>query len=229
MRSHAPTSDSASLPTARGDGSILFAPLARSVEAALAGFGTVEPERRNVLDRLATFVRERGESPAALTFICTHNSRRSHLAELWAAAAAAYYRLDGVQTYSGGTEATAFHPNAIAALERAGFVITTLEGANPRHQVRFGPGAEPRVAFSKVFSTPPNPADGFAAVMTCSEADRGCPVVRGATLRVALPYRDPKEADGTAAEAERYDERSQQIATEMLYLMARVAEARERS
>jgi hypothetical protein len=58
--------------------------------------------------------------------------------------------------------------------------------------------------------------------MTCSEADKNCPVVRGAAVRVALPYEDPKVADGTPAEAARYDERSRQIATEMFYLFSEV-------
>ena len=58
-----------------------------------------------------------------LMFICTHNSRRSHMGQIWAAAAANHLGIDGVRTYSAGTEATAFNPNAIAALERTGCLM----------------------------------------------------------------------------------------------------------
>ncbi len=183
-------------------------------------------ERRSELLRLSTFVRNRIDAgePARLTFICTHNSRRSHMAQVWAATAAAWYGIEGVETYSGGTEATAFNPRAVAALERAGFEIANPGGDNPRYRVRFGPDAPPLTCFSKVTSESPNPREGFAAIMTCSAADEACPIVDGAALRVSIPYIDPKEADDTPEETARYDARSLQIAAEMFYLMSRVRE-----
>jgi hypothetical protein len=33
--------------------------------------------------------------------------------------------------------------------------------------------------------------------MVCSEADKSCPSVDGAELRVGMPYDDPKYFDGT--------------------------------
>lgn len=194
-------------------------------------FEDIEPERRENLDRLATFVRERvaaGE-PAALTFICTHNSRRSQMGQIWAAVAASYYGIEGVETYSGGTESTAFNPRAVAALERAGLRIEPGSEAdldaepNPHHEVRYSEARPALEAFSKTFDHEANPKDGFAAIMTCSAADAACPFVPGAALRVANPYEDPKAADGTDEERSRYDERCRQIATEMFYLMARAA------
>ena len=56
-------------------------------------------------------------------------------------------------------------------------------------------------------------------MMCCGSADAACPVVMGASARVRLLYRDPKEADDTPEEAARYDERCLQIATEMLWMM----------
>ena len=76
--------------------------------------------------------------------------------------------------------------------------------------------------YSKTYDDPSNPQEGFAAVMTCSQADKNCPMVMGAALRVAIPYDDPKAADGTPEEAQRYDERCNQIATEMFYLFSQV-------
>jgi arsenate reductase len=66
------------------------------------------------------------------------------------------------------------------------------------------------------------PDRDFAALMTCSEADAGCPFIPGAAFRLPLTYADPKEADGTDHEVERYDERVREIGGEVFYLAASV-------
>jgi arsenate reductase (thioredoxin) len=185
-------------------------------------------DRRATLDRLARFVAEqrRQDGAAKFLFICTHNSRRSHMGQLWASVAAAYYGIDRVETYSGGTETTAFNPRAVASLRRAGLTIDAAPSEkdtdNPRYLASFANDQPTLEAFSKVYDDPTNPTSDFAAIMTCSDADQSCPFVKGAALRVSLPYVDPKASDGTAQEAAAYDERSKQIATEMLYLFSRV-------
>lgn len=190
-------------------------------EHVLPAMAAIPAERREGLDMLADFVKERAASGAnaELTFICTHNSRRSHLSQLWAATAAWYYALDHVRTHSGGTEATAFNPRAVAAVERAGFHVVKPSGKNPRYEVGFTTDRNPEVCWSKVYNNPANPRKDFCAVMTCSEADENCPIVFGALDRISLPYIDPKEADGTPEEAARYDERCLQIAAELFYVM----------
>lgn len=189
-------------------------------------FDRIPEVRKAALAKLARFIEDRrsDEAPARLLFICTHNSRRSHMAEHWARAAAAMKGLSGIETFSGGTEATAFNPRSVAALRRSGFEIEPVEGTgadNPVYRVRHGQGEGVR-AFSKVYSQAPNPKEDFAAVMTCSSADESCPYVIGAAARVPTPYEDPKVSDGTLEEAETYDERVAQIAREMLYLMSLV-------
>lgn len=179
----------------------------------------IPAERRKRLGALAGYLagkKEAGQT-ARLNFICTHNSRRSHIAQVWAAAAAAYFGIGDMQTYSGGTEATAFNPRAVAALERVGFRIEKPGGDNPRYQVHYADGHPPLVCFSKVFDHPENPETNFAAIMTCSEADANCPFIPGAEWRLPLTYEDPKEADGTPEEAARYDERVRQIGREILF------------
>ena len=208
-------------------GSPLLPALESFIAEAIAELDRIPAERRLQLDALALFVAERtrnGEQ-AALIFICTHNSRRSHMAQLWAQAATHHFGINGVETYSGGTEATAFNPRAVAALERAGFPIeATSTGDNPMYVVRFSESAEPMECFSKVYDQPPNPTEGFCAVMTCGAADADCPIVFGAAERIAITYDDPKAADGTAEEAAVYDERCRQIAREMLYAFSRVSD-----
>lgn len=194
-------------------------------ERVLPAMTSIPTERKESLDLIAAFVKERKaeDKTADLTFICTHNSRRSHLSQLWAATAAWSFGQDHVRTYSGGTEVTAFNPRAVAAVQRAGFNVLTPAGMNPVYQVSFTKDRNPEDCWSKKYDDPVNPQKDFCAVMTCSEADTNCPIVRGALDRVSLPYNDPKEADGTPEEAARYDERCLQIAAEMWYVMQQAA------
>jgi len=195
------------------------------VEEAIQDFDQIPNERKESLQELAQFISTKvsNKEAAKLIFICTHNSRRSHMSQIWASVAAHYYQIPHILTFSGGTEATAFNPRAVAALQRTGLEITpTTTGNNPRYRVQFGEYTLPQHAFSKKYDDPANPQEGFAAIMTCSQADEACPFVPGAAFRVSLPYDDPKAADGTHQEAIRYDERSKQIATEMLYLLNQV-------
>jgi len=196
--------------------------LRRYIERALLHISDIPRERKRLLDEVAAFVssKHRAHQPAELTFVCTHNSRRSQMAQLWSAAAAAHFGVESVFAYSGGTEATAFEPRALAALQRAGFEIENPGGDNPRCRVAYANDGPVLECFSKTYDDPINPARGFAAIMTCSEADEACPVVHGAALRVPLRYEDPKMADGTPSETAAYDERCLQIATEMLYLFS---------
>lgn len=204
----------------------LLEPIRAFVEERTQEFDQIEADRRAQLDAMAAWVRGRRHhsEPASLIFICSHNSRRSHMAQIWAAAAADHYGITGVVTYSGGTEATAFNPRAVQALRDLGFDIQGNEKAsNPRYRVRFATTLPPLIAYSKRYDDGgENPRTNFAAVMTCSQADAECPVVAGAMARFAVSYDDPKASDGSDREAEAYAERCRQIAREMLYAFSKV-------
>lgn len=182
------------------------------------------PERKALLNSLADHIRNKveKEEPVLLNFICTHNSRRSQIAQVWAATAAAYFGFPQIQTFSGGTEVTAFNPRAVAALERVGFQIERNKGSNPKYQVRFSNDVKPLICYSKNFADPFNPQRNFAAIMTCSDADQNCPYVPGAAFRLPLTYEDPKLADDTPEETTRYDERVQQIGIELFYCFSQI-------
>lgn len=188
-------------------------------------FAGLSPDRRSKLQALAEYIHSKRtqHETAQLVFICTHNSRRSHFGQVWAAVAAAHFGIgESVLTYSGGTVATAFNPRAVAALERAGFATRHSGGENPHYVLRFDSEQGEMECFSKLFDHPTNPQRHFAAIMTCSEADENCPFIPGADFRLSLPYTDPKESDGSPMEIVIYDERCAQIATEMLFVFSQL-------
>ncbi len=193
--------------------------LERYIDSLQEDIDSIAETRKEVLLSVADYIKN--SSNPKLNFICTHNSRRSHLSQIWASVAAHQFGVQ-VKTFSGGTEATAFHPNAIKALERAGFEIKNPGGKNPHYEVFFSENADPMICFSKKFDDEVNPQTDFAAIMTCSEADQECPVVFGASARIKLLYEDPKIADGTAEEEEKYNERTRQIASEMFFAFSNV-------
>lgn len=184
---------------------------------------TIANDRKAVLDPLIAYIQEKVKNKQSvnLQFICTHNSRRSQFSQVWAQTAASYFQLP-VACYSGGVEETAFHINAVNSLKRAGFDIDIPAGKNPVLNVSFNNNSVPIKAFSKLFNHPVNKAGHFAAVMTCSHADKNCPYIHGTEKRISLKYNDPKEFDNTQRVEQAYDERSMQIGNEMWYVFSSI-------
>lgn len=203
---------------------MLYRQLEQTIVRLEAQFDEIPATRKLMLKQVAEFAsKQKNEPPAVFNFICTHNSRRSHLAQLWAQTAAFRYGIEHVVCLSGGTEATAFNPRAVAAMATAGFQIrATTTGTNPVYEVRFAENAPALRAFSKTFDDPVNRLGPFAAVMTCAQADEHCPFIPEAKARIVLTYDDPKAADGTPEEATRYTERAHQIGRELLYAFSLV-------
>lgn len=164
--------------------------------------------------------------PVNLHFICTHNSRRSQLAQIWAQTMAYYFGIE-IRCFSGGVEVTACNERTVDSLVRAGFQVQKNEHPdNPIYQVFYAKEKSPILAFSKLVDDPSNPVSDFAAVMTCAHADENCPVVLGAETRIPIRYEDPKTFDNTPQEAQKYDECSKQIASEMYWVFSRMKELR---
>lgn len=187
--------------------------------------GLVSADRRVMLEEIAENIVRQLEAgqPANLTFICTHNSRRSHMSQIWAQTAAYHYGLDNIHAYSGGTEATACNCRTVAAMRRVGFDIEdATKGDNPIYLVRYALDRPPIRAYSKLYNADGNPSTNYVALMTCSVADKTCPVVQGAVGRFAIHYADPRLCDDTPVETTAYNERCREIGREMFYIMAHV-------
>lgn len=184
----------------------------------------ISNDRKAVLKVLIQYIQQKVDEgkEVNLNFICTHNSRRSQFSQIWAKTIAELYRIP-VNSYSGGVEVTAFNSRAVDSLLRSGFKISAKEnGSNPVYSLYFSEERDPIIAFSKVFDDPANDAKQFAAVMTCDHADENCPFIPGTEQRIPVRYEDPKAFDDTEWESEKYDERSLQIASEMLYVFSQI-------
>lgn len=188
-------------------------------------YAAIPQERKKELQELANLLQKEMSTERAvnLNFICTHNSRRSQLCQVWAATAISYFRLEGYQVFSGGTETTAFHPNAVKALEQSGFRISTeSDMANPVYTVSFSAEAAPIKCFSKPYHEALPDNRSFVAILTCEDAEANCPFIPEARQRFSLKYEDPKKADGSEQETAVYMERNRQIATELFYLFSKI-------
>lgn len=191
---------------------------------------TISKERKATLQPLIDFIQVKvtHQEAISLNFICTHNSRRSHLSQVWAQTMAAFFGIENVFCYSGGTEATALFPMAAKTLQNSGFQIQTLsEGKNPVYAIKYAENAHPIMGFSKRLDDDFNPKTGFAAIMTCNSANEACPLVLGAEKRIPITFEDPKAFDNTPQQAQKYHERSVQIATEILYVFSQLKKEHE--
>ena len=204
--------------------------LFKSIESEIKQLNTssIPEARKSILKPLIDFIQNKSDNNSIinLNFICTHNSRRSHLSQVWAQTMAHYFNLKNVFCYSGGTEATALFPSAAEALEASGFKIEKLsQEFNPVYSIKYSEVAHPIIGFSKTFDANFNPSNEFAAIMTCSSADKGCPFIAGAEKRIPMTFEDPKAFDNTPIQSEKYKERSLQIATELKYVFSKISQS----
>lgn len=201
----------------------MFQQLSRSI-ASLSN-ENIHPERTEILQSLIDYIQSKViiNETVRLNFICTHNSRRSHLSQVWAQVMAFHFNIKNVLCFSGGTEATALFPKVAATLENQGFKIQKLsQDNNPVYAIKFSENEPAIIGFSKKFDNAFNPQNEFLAILTCSQADEGCPFIAGAEKRIPVRYDDPKIFDGTILATEKYLERSNQIAIEMHYVFSQI-------
>lgn len=123
-------------------------------------FNAISEDRKNVLKPLVDYIQDKvnKKQEIRLNLICTHNSRRSHLTQVWAQTASAFYNVKNVTCYSGGTEATALYPMVVETLEESGFKIQTIStGNNPVYSIKFSENEHPVIGFSKTYDDDFNP------------------------------------------------------------------------
>ena len=185
---------------------------------------------REAGEKLARWIAANYEpgKPLHVMVVCTGNSGEASSASSMGNLAAAYYGMPEIRFHSGGTAPTAFNPRTVSALKAIGFEVEPTgneaergepKTANPVYRVSWGDGFETLESSRSTTPTRSNPRAGFAALMVCSEADAACPFVKGAAIRVSMPYLDPKIYDDGAYESAKYAERRDDIGRLMLSVM----------
>lgn len=197
------------------------------IKSLLNEFHQISDERKELLNPFVNYILQKYKSNEIinLIFICTHNSRRSQFAQIWAKVASEFYGIKNINCYSGGTEVTSFNPRAINTLQKIGFQIKKngiME--NIIYNLKFIQNSDSITCFSKLYNDKINPQKDFAAIMTCSDADENCPVIFGAERRFQIRYEDPKKFDNSELEESKYLERNNEIAREMLYVFYKVSQ-----
>lgn len=186
---------------------------------------SVSADRKVILQGLIDYIQLQTASnqEIRLHFICTHNSRRSHFSQIWAQTLAHYYQVKNLFAYSGGTEESALFPMLVETLQKSGFQIETLANKeNPIYSIKYAQNEHAILGFSKTWDANFNPSSEFAAILTCSQADEACPFIPGAEKRIPITYEDPKAFDNSPLQAEKYQETSLQIATELAYVFSQI-------
>ena len=185
----------------------------------------ISNERKETLKSLVDYIqlkRSKNET-IRLNFICTHNSRRSHLAQIWAQTMSFHFGLQNVFSYSGGTQEKAIYSKVIETLKIQGFDVNCISNnENSIYAIKYDENEAPIICFSKQYNHDFNPKKHYAAILTCNSADDACPIVFGADVRVPIKYEDPKVHDGTDLANLKYIERSLEIGNEMCWVFSQI-------
>ena len=188
---------------------------------------TLSDDRKNLLLKISEGIIEeyKKEGVVNLNFICTHNSRRSQLGQVWGFFAANYFDLN-INSFSGGTEVTAFFKNTVKTLQKVGFTfhLENFSHQNPKYIISFEGTTKSILGFSKRYDDVEN-KNPFIAITTCNNADTNCPFIPEATYRFHLPFVDPKASDNTELQDETYLKTNQQIAAEIYFIFSEVKKA----
>lgn len=187
---------------------------------------TISEDRKELLSKISNKIVETSQSDntVSLNFICTHNSRRSQLGQVWSFFAANYFELP-IHALSGGTEVTAFYRSTVKTLKDVGFSfhVEEFSHSNPVYQISFEGTTDHVLGFSKTYDHQINKGP-YIAITTCDSADENCPFIAEAIHRFHLPYKDPKYADNTPEQDQAYLETSKVVAAEMFYIFSKVKE-----
>jgi len=186
---------------------------------------SISDDRKALLTTIATKIASElsDREKLNLNFICTHNSRRSQMGQVWAFFAANYFDLN-IKAFSGGTETTAFFRNTVKTLQSVGFNFNVIDFShqNPKYSIGFKGTDKTITEYSNKFDDEANEYQ-YIAITTCGHADENCPFIPDAIHRFHMPFVDPKSSDNTPQQNEKYLETNKQIAGEVFIIFQEVA------
>ncbi|MCG1037755.1 hypothetical protein [Polaribacter sargassicola] len=185
-------------------------------------------ERRDILLNIANKIIEEynNNKLVNINFICTHNSRRSQMAQVWAFFAAQYFNLN-INSFSGGTEITSFNRNTIKTLQKASikFQLDDFSHQNPKYLISFKGISKTLLVFSKRYDYKENKTP-FIAITTCDNANAKCLFIPEASRRFHLPFEDPQSSENTELRDKKYLEINEKIAAEIYFIFLEINKKR---
>jgi len=186
--------------------------------------GGIKKERKTKLAVLAAQIKQlkRELSPVEIMVVCTHNSRRSHMGELWLRVGIDYYGLSNLRIHSAGTERSAINIRTIRSFQAIGLLVekSMNKEENPNYKINWRTDEKSYTGYSKEIGSEELPTNGIVSILVCEDAAENCPFIVGSKLRINLPYEDPKRYDDTLEERTKYLERNLEIGSEMFYLLS---------
>ena len=186
-------------------------------KTALHQIDSIKSGRLDVLDKIASKITSRLklDLKANVVFVCTHNSRRSQIAEVSLRSFLKVLQIPEISVFSCGTEKTGIPDQIVRLLEGLGFeVLKTGEFINVGSEITLS---------SKTFDDPGLPPN-LLAIMVCDHASESCPFVPSFSERISLEFQDPKSADGSPQETVSYENAWKKISREMAYLALKLEE-----
>tara|TARA_B100001758_G_scaffold60411_1_gene50141 strand:+ start:897 stop:1508 length:612 start_codon:yes stop_codon:yes gene_type:complete len=199
----------------------LFPALNNYCDKMLDSFSLISNDRKKILDDISSKINGyvQNDKELNLLFVCTHNSRRSQFAQVWAHLAINYFGLLNIHSFSCGSEQTIIHENTIIALESFGFRVQREKSNKTNFYFSDNLCIE---CFSKTFLHNSLPNNQIISLMTCDDADKNCPFIAGSLSRISLPYNDPKIYDDSSECTVEYKNTSNHIAQEIFYIFSKV-------
>lgn len=182
----------------------------------------IKESRLKILDHIARQLVNviQQDDEANVVFVCTHNSRRSQIAQVCLQLFLQELNIKNIGVFSCGTEKTHIPPQIFALFKRQGLEVR--ESKNDSIEV-----FNQIVLFSKTYEDDSLPKRSIA-IMVCDSASETCPFVPSFNQRISLEFRDPKQADGSPEEEKSYNKAWIKIATEMAYLVLKLDELLEK-
>ena len=170
-----------------------------------------EIKQKDRLELIANELNKKIKETNVLVFLCTHNSRRSQICEVWGSIFSLIYKKE-ILINSAGTIKTSVHKEIFNVLKKCGVSV------NENEEIAF------KNLLIKLKSKTLDQIDAkkFIAIMTCSDAEKSCPIDSRSVKNINMFFKDPKVYDNTKYMEEEYLKTNSNIAEELNYIFKRI-------
>jgi len=172
-----------------------------------------EKDKKNLLDDIISKIQKSLKITNNIVFLCTHNSRRSQLCQVWGIILSKIYNID-LKFNSAGTEKTEVNKNILYCFSHIGLEVKGNKIIYEDLSISL---------HSKLLDEiQPNK---FISIMTCSDAEKSCPSDSRSIKNISMTYQDPKVFDYKEKEKDEYLKTSKLIAKELNYVLKKLVDS----